>query len=111
MEAVALLLGALLTVLCVLFVALPLLREGQRRDEALAADRPGEDARLRLLERRDRALAALKELEFDHRTGKVSDEDYRLLVGPLRSEAAETLKALGHGERHEREEARVDVHR
>ncbi len=26
---------------------------------------------------------ALKELEFDHRTGKVSDEDYRALVAPL----------------------------
>ena len=38
--------------------------------------------------------AALKELEFDHRTGKVSDEDYRALVGPLRREAAEALRAL-----------------
>ncbi len=43
---------------------------------------------------RDRALAALKELELDHRTGKVSDEDYRALVGPLRREAAEALRAL-----------------
>ena len=33
--------------------------------------------RLALAEERDRALAALKELEFDHRTGKVSDDDYR----------------------------------
>ena len=33
------------------------------------------------LEERDRALAALKELEFDHRTGKISDADYRELVG------------------------------
>jgi hypothetical protein len=39
-------------------------------------------------------LAALKELEFDHRTGKVSDEDYRSLVGPLRRRAAEALRAL-----------------
>ena len=30
-----------------------------------------------LIEERDHALAALKELEFDHRTGKVDDEDYR----------------------------------
>ena len=49
---------------------------------------------LALAEERDRALAALKELEFDHRTGKVSDEDYRRLVGPLRLRAAETLRAL-----------------
>jgi hypothetical protein len=110
-EILALALGALLTVLCVLFVARPLLRRGTRRDEALAASGPAEDARLRLFERRDRALAALKELEFDHRTGKVSDEDYGALVGPLRREAAEALKALESEERKEREEARVDVRR
>ena len=51
-------------------------------------------AALELAEERDRALAALKELEFDHRTGKVSDEDYRALVGPLRREAAAALRAL-----------------
>ena len=26
----------------------------------------------------------LKELEFDHRTGKIGDDDYRELLGPLR---------------------------
>jgi hypothetical protein len=49
---------------------------------------------LELAEERDRALSALKELEFDHRTGKVSDEDYRELVGPLRQRAAGALRAL-----------------
>jgi hypothetical protein len=39
-------------------------------------------------------LATLKELEFDHRTGKVSDDDYRRLVGPLRQHAAQALRAL-----------------
>jgi hypothetical protein len=53
-----------------------------------------ERERLRLEEERDRALAALKELEFDHRTGKVSDEDYRLQVGELRRQAGEALRAL-----------------
>ena len=46
------------------------------------------------MEARDRALAALKELEFDHRSGKIDDTDYRQLVGPLRRTAAETLQAL-----------------
>jgi cytochrome c-type biogenesis protein CcmI len=108
-ETLALVLGALLTVLCVLFVARPLLRSG--KDEVSSAAGPAEDARVRLYERRDRALAALKELEFDHRTGKVSDEDYGALVGPLRREAAEALKALESEEREEREGARVDVGR
>ena len=52
---------------------------------------------LELAESRDRALAALKELEFDHRTGKVSDDDYRVLVGPLRREAADARRRLAAG--------------
>jgi hypothetical protein len=89
-------LGVLLAVACVVVVALPFLR---RPGLSAAEDRLGEpDAlerrRLELAEERDRALSALKELEFDHRTGKVSDEDYRELVGPLRRRAAEALRAL-----------------
>jgi hypothetical protein len=78
----------------VLLVALPFLREPAARDDRLVG--PGEEQQRRLLlaEERDRALAALKELEFDHRTGKVSDDDYRNLVGPLRRRAAEALRAL-----------------
>ncbi|MGH3015989.1 MAG: hypothetical protein ACRDNN_13670 [Gaiellaceae bacterium] len=109
MEALALVLGGLLTVLCVLFVARPLLRSDT--DEAPRLLGPAEDERVRLFERRDRALAALKELEFDHRTGKVSDEDYGALLGPLRREAAEALKALESEEREERERAKADVRR
>jgi len=90
----ALLLGALLAAACVVVVALPYLREPQADRDVL--DEPSEldRRRLELAERRDRALSALKELELDHRTGKVSDEDYRSLVGPLRREAAEALRAL-----------------
>lgn len=90
----ALVLAAVLTVACVLGVALPFLREPTPRSDVL--DEPDHLGRrqLELAERRDRALAALKELEFDHRTGKVSDEDYRALVGALRREAAEALRAL-----------------
>jgi len=92
--SVALVLGALLAAACVVLVALPYLREPTPGRDAL--DEPGEleRRRLELSERRDRALAALKELELDHRTGKVSDEDYRALVGPLRHEAATALRAL-----------------
>jgi hypothetical protein len=91
--SVALLLGALLAAACVVAVALPYFREPAERD---TLDTPGEleRRRLELAETRDRALAALKELEFDHRTGKVSDDDYRALVGPLRREAASALRAL-----------------
>ena len=90
----ALVLGALLAVGCVLVVALPYLREPNAGRDLLEEPSELDRRRLELAERRDRALAALKELELDHRTGKVSDEDYRSLVGPLRREAAEVLRAL-----------------
>jgi hypothetical protein len=92
--SVALLLGALLTAACVVLVALPYLREPAPERDALDEVGELEQRRLELAEVRDRALGALKELELDHRTGKVSDEDYRSLVGPLRREAAEALRAL-----------------
>jgi hypothetical protein len=87
-------LGVVLALLCVLLVARPFLREPEAVDDRLDAPGPEQAARIELEEERDRALAALKELEFDHRTGKVSDEDYRATVGPLRRKAAETLRAL-----------------
>ncbi len=111
MEVVALALGAALAVACVVFVARPLLRPARGRDDELGAPTAAEEARLRLFEERDRSLAALKELELDHRTGKISDEDYRALVGPLRREAAEALKALEHEDSPEREREKADVSR
>jgi hypothetical protein len=90
----ALVLGAVLAVLAVVAVARPFLRDPAPASDALDERGELEARRLALVEERDRALVALKELEFDHRTGKVSDEDYRRLVGPLRRRAAETLRAL-----------------
>jgi hypothetical protein len=90
----ALVIGAALAVACVIVVALPFLREPAARDDRLEAPDELEQRRLAVAEERDRALAALKELEFDHRTGKISDEDYRAQVAPLRRRAAEALRAL-----------------
>ena len=91
---IALVLAAALAVACVLAVAFPFLREPEPQSDALGEIDEPERRRLALLEERDRALAALKELEFDHRTGAVSDEDYRALVGPLRRDVASALQAL-----------------
>jgi hypothetical protein len=90
----ALVLAALLAVACVVAVALPFLREPEPESDSLAVPDEREQRRLELLEARDRSLAALKELEFDHRTGTISDDDYRILIGPLRREAAGALQAL-----------------
>jgi hypothetical protein len=89
----ALVVGALLAIGAVVLVAAPFLREPAAADDRLAAPDASQRRRLALAEERDRALAALKELEFDHRTGKVSDEDYRELVVDLRRRAAETLRS------------------
>ncbi len=89
-----LVIGAVIALCAVLVVALPFLRDPAPAEDRLDAPDELEQRRLALAEERDRALAALKELEFDHRTGKVSDEDYRALVGPLRRGAAEALRAL-----------------
>ena len=90
----ALVLAAALAVACVVVVALPFLREPEPESDSLDELDEAERRRLELLEARDRALAALKELEFDHRTGTVSDEDYRSQVGVLRRDVAGALQAL-----------------
>ena len=86
----ALILGGLLAAVVVL-VALPFFLGSDEDVDAVGA---AEERRLELIDERDRALAALKELEFDHRAGKIDDADYRALVGPLRRAAAEALQAL-----------------
>jgi cytochrome c-type biogenesis protein CcmH/NrfG len=52
------------------------------------------DAREQLLESKRVALAALRELEFEHAAGHVSDSDYAELRARYEGEAAETLRAL-----------------
>jgi hypothetical protein len=81
-----LLVAGLLAAAVVVFVALPFLRE----TDPPAVVGPAEGA-LAAAEERDRVLAELKELEFDHRTGKISDEDYKSLVQPLRQQASRLL--------------------
>jgi len=87
----ALALGALVAILAVALVALPFFLGA---DDELDAPDDAAERRLELIDERDRALAALKELEFDHRSGKIDDGDYRRMVGPLRRAAAEALQAL-----------------
>jgi hypothetical protein len=95
---VALVLAALLAVACVLGVALPFLREPEPASDLVDALSERQRATLELAETRDRAVEALRELESDHRGGRVSDVDYRALVGPLRAEVAAALRALDSAE-------------
>jgi len=90
----SLVLAAVVAVAAVLLVAVPFLREPAPREDVLPEPHKAARRRLELAEERDRALAALKELEFDHRTGKLTDADYRELVGSYRRRAAAALQAL-----------------
>ena len=94
MRTVAFALAGVLAVLAVLYVARPFLREPEARADRLAELDELERRRLALVEERDRAVDAIRELEFDPRTGKISDADYRTRVGPLRRRAAEARRAL-----------------
>ncbi len=97
----AIALGAVLGAVCVVLVALPFLREPEPLSDELEAMTPERQRRLALAEERDRALSALKELEADHRAGRISDEDYRASIGKLRREAASALRALDHDPEHD----------
>jgi hypothetical protein len=108
---IALVLAVLLAVIAVVAVAMPFLRDPEPVSDTLDHLDERERRRLELLEARDRALTALKELEFDHRTGAITDEDYRTLVGPLRREVARTLQALANGSAPRRAEAGVEKER
>ena len=90
----AIALSAVLGAVCVVLVALPFLREPDPLSDELEAMTPERQRRLALAEERDRALSALKELEADHRAGRISEEDYRASIGTLRREAASALRAL-----------------
>ncbi|HSC74584.1 MAG TPA: hypothetical protein VLB89_10475 [Gaiellaceae bacterium] len=90
--SVALVVGAVLAVASVVLVAAPFLREPVAADDRLLQPDASQQRRLARAEERDRALDALRELEFDHRTGKVSDDDYRVQVGALRQRAAAALR-------------------
>jgi RNA polymerase subunit RPABC4/transcription elongation factor Spt4 len=83
----SILLGLALVVVVAPFVAGPFLKNGQRQKKPLESrqdDSPGLA--------KQSALAALRDLDFDFRTGKVAEEDYLPLRQRLVAEAAQALQ-------------------
>ena len=83
----ALLIGTAIALLAVGFVLLPLFTEDGPAPAAPArrpdvAPSPGADA-----------IGALREIEFDRATGKLSDADYETLKARYTSEALESMRA------------------
>jgi len=85
----ALVLAAIVTAIALVFILLPLVRPGAPAE----ADRP-ESPTERLRREKESVYLAIREVEFDHRTGKVSDEDHAVLMARYRARAIELLKQI-----------------
>lgn len=72
----------------VLFISAPLRRVGHAVDEA------GADNLAELAAAREAKYRELRDADLDHRTGKLSDEDYAELDASLRAEAIEILRGI-----------------
>jgi hypothetical protein len=83
-------LGLVLVVATAVALAWPLL-SGSGEDPISA---PPPDPRTRLLGEKETALAAIREADFDHETGKLSADDYATLRAELEERALRTITAL-----------------
>ncbi len=84
----SILLGLALAILVLPFVISPFMQGNRRKQETQAE----QDHPAPVLEKRD-ALIALRDLDFDFRTGKITEEDYTPLRQRLMAEAAQALQA------------------
>jgi len=82
-------LGLAVIVVTAVYVAAPLFAGGSR----IEAEIP-DDPRARWERQKRQALAAIKEAELDHQTGKLSDEDLQGLRARLEAQAMEAIAAL-----------------
>lgn len=82
--------NVLLALAAVAFVGYPFLRPV--KEEAALRLAPEEE---QLLERKGAVEGALREVEFDFRTGKLAEKDYQALMSRYRREQTEVLSMLG----------------
>ena len=90
MSAVELLVKVLLAVAAVAFISYPLLKDHRADEDDL--ELPEEDEEL--YRRKEATYSALKELEFDYKTGKLSEQDFHELETRFKSDALEILEAI-----------------
>jgi hypothetical protein len=94
MELLVPALAGLLVATTVAFVARPFLRDPRPATDAGRRGSDADRARMDMLEELDRAIAAVKELDFDYRAGKLVEAEYREIRGRLRREAAAAFARL-----------------
>ena len=87
MDIIAILIGLLVLAGVAYYVSRPMLHP------QVVVDDTGVDT-LTLEARRDSLYTQIKELEQDHETGKVNDEDYVRLRAELKDQAAQVLREI-----------------
>jgi hypothetical protein len=78
-----------------LIVAYPILAKARETQPAVASAQEEIDE---LLARRDAIFQALRDLNFDHQVGKVTDDDFAVFGANLKESAAEALAAIDQWE-------------
>jgi predicted nucleic acid-binding Zn ribbon protein len=89
-------LAILLTAAALIGVAYPIIA---RTHEAKHVTSTTKETLDELLARRDAAFQALRDLSFDHRVGKITDEDFVTFEANLKQVAAGALQALDEWEK------------
>lgn len=100
----ALILGTLLALGALAYVLWPLIAAEGRSAVAPTVSSPGSPA----TDDRGDAIAALREIEFDHATGKLSEMDYAALKTQYTSEAVAAIRAREGGTD---DAAEAEIHR
>jgi hypothetical protein len=86
---IAILVGILVALAAVALVLEPIVRPPRAAAPDALSFEPEEDPESR---RKDMALAALKEIEFDRATGKLDDADYESMKSRYTAEALEAIR-------------------
>jgi len=86
---IALLIGVLVALAAVALVLEPIVRPPRAAQPDALSFEPDEDP---LGHRKDLALAALKEIEFDRATGKLDDADYERMKARYTAEALQAIR-------------------
>jgi hypothetical protein len=85
---IALLIGTVIALAAVAFVLVPLFRDERTASPVETSSGAGPDGGTS-----DDAVGALREIEFDRATGKLSDADYAALKSRYTAEALEAMRA------------------
>jgi hypothetical protein len=85
-------LGLVVVLAAALYVAWPLLAAREPSDAAPGATAGGDEVSPE--KEKELALLAIREADFDHRTGKLSDDDYAALRAELEERALRAIAAL-----------------